>query len=240
MGFDAVLRQPATLAYVLGVISDAGFPLTRLDDVEPVRRPYSRATIDELLAREDPDPPCRGVVGRGDWAGFVSVGACEPRAVGDGSINVVSVDVQRKPDLQLATGLWSVAKKLTVEGLVEYAYSTDSQQEQLQRTTGTLHDRLPGVYWSNLFGPKYVNLIGAGAICRAGWDAVEPVGGGFACYLYNDPARPPEDVETRVDTMKEVLGTGLFGVSPATSSNPLVWRELGRAARQGDLPRLAQ
>jgi hypothetical protein len=66
---DLALMKPVTTAVeaygLLEALAAAGVPLERLDDVEPVRRPYCQQTVEDIFASGPSELPCRILTGRG-------------------------------------------------------------------------------------------------------------------------------------------------------------------------------
>ena len=96
MAFDAVLADPARLFALLDEIDSAGLSLNRLDDVEPVRKVYSEATVRELLTVPPVtrELPCRNLLGRGERS-HIGIRAWVPVEQGRGSVNIVDITVNR-------------------------------------------------------------------------------------------------------------------------------------------------
>ncbi|MGA6981057.1 MAG: hypothetical protein WBZ11_05845 [Candidatus Sulfotelmatobacter sp.] len=150
MAFDSFLTDPARLLALLDEMNSAGLSLNRLDDVEPVRRAYSEATVTDLLTVPPVtrELPCRNLLGRGERS-HVGIRACVPLELGRGSVNIVDITVNRarKREMNLLAGFFE--GDFFARHDVAYA-CLDTWPEYLrQHVAGTINDRLPGVFWLN-------------------------------------------------------------------------------------------
>jgi hypothetical protein len=92
MAFDIALTDPDQMCEVLDRLGTYGFMLDRIDDVEPVRRPYSRDVVAELFSQRSYRFPIVDLTGRGDHA---TVQALTSEADSGGSVNLVIVTARR-------------------------------------------------------------------------------------------------------------------------------------------------
>ena len=211
MAFDAILTDPARLFGLLDEIGSAGLSLNRLDDVEPVRQVYSEATVRELLTVPPVtrELPCRNLIGRGERA-RLGIRACVPVEQGRGSVNLVGITVNRarKRDMSLLAGFFE--GDFFARHNVAYA-CLDTWPEYLrQHVTGTINDRLPGIFWLNWLSGRYVGAIGEDVVLGLPWFKTARLSGGLACWLYESLGKVPEDRAERVVQFEAVLGHEKF------------------------------
>jgi hypothetical protein len=210
MAFDEVLTETSRLCRVLEAMATAGFPMERIDDHEPVRRPCSGEVVRSLLT-EPPvtlEMPCRSLVARGNKT-MAYIRACRPTVPGGGSVNVVVLTI-RQSGAARVNALVGIAEALLAERLLGHACVDLDTEQRRQHVKGTINDRLPGVFWANVFSSRYLDAIGTPAFQRAPWSRVRTVPNGAIAYLYDDPLDPPADLYARIEAAKAALGAEKF------------------------------
>lgn len=210
MAFDAVLTDPARLLVLLDELDSAGLNLSRLDDVEPVRQPYSDATLRELFTPPvSRELPCRNLIGRGDRA-TIGIRACIPVEPGRSSANIVNITLKRprQRDMSLLVGLF--AGDFFHRHRVAYAFLDTWPEYVKQHVAGTINERLPGVFWMNWLSRRYLDAIGEDRVLGLPWFRTSPVSDGFACWLYERLDDVPDDRAERVLQIETTLGREKF------------------------------
>src|SRR5689334_19087139 len=192
MAFDAVLTDPARLFALLDEIDSLGLSLNRLDDVEPVRKAYSEATLTDLLTLPPVTTalPCRNLIGRGERL-LVGIRACIPMERGQGSVNIVDIEVNRarKREMSLLEGFFE--GDFFARHDVAYACLDTWPEYYRQHVKGTINDRLPGIFWLNWLSGRYVEAIGEDLVLSLPWCKTARLPGGLACWLYESLADVP-------------------------------------------------
>jgi hypothetical protein len=232
MAFDEVLTEPSRLCGVLEVMAAAGFAMQRIDDHEPVRRPCSGEVVHSLLT--DPpvtlEMPCRGLVARGIKT-MAYLFACRPTEPGGGSVNVVDLTI-RQSGAARVNALVGIAEALLAERLLGHACVDLETEQRRQHVKGTINDRLPGVFWANVFSGRYLDAIGTPAFGRAPWSRVRTVPNGAIAYLYDDPLDPPADLGDRIEAARAALGAEKFAKG-GWAQRPVLGQGTIPAASQG-------
>lgn len=101
-----------------------------------------------------------------------------------------------------------------------YGYISHEIPEERQHVTGDLETRLPGVFWCNYFGPKYVDFFGEEKIASFPWyDFKTLENGGIITYLEKDPDDLIKSDELEMKA-KLHLGINSFGDPVAYQENP--------------------
>jgi hypothetical protein len=211
---DLALTKPVTtgaeLYEFLEVLGNAGFPLERIDDVEPVRRPYCLETIEDIFAAVPPEMPCRSLIGRRKKnQGFVSARCCRPVAPGVGSVSIISIQTGLQK-AQIATGLAKIVEEFLAEGWIGWGFVDRWEVYQGQRLPGTINDRLDGVFWVNAFSTAFVNAIGESLLLSLPWARVGRTPGGVMTWLYDDPGMLPVDLIERRHNARRAIGEEKF------------------------------
>ncbi|MBV9486943.1 MAG: hypothetical protein JO246_12900 [Frankiaceae bacterium] len=140
----------------------------------------------------------------------MNIRACRPTDPEAGSVNVVSVQLWHH-DRANAVALLEASRTLLSAGLLAYSYAGTPDEVSRQRTQGTLHERLPGVFWTNVYGKRYVETIGLERLRSIAWSSIEVSDAGVVAQLYEDPAQPPADLHAMVDEAKSAVGREFFG-----------------------------
>jgi hypothetical protein len=210
MAFDTVLTDAKRLWALLDEIDSAGLGLSRLDDVEPVRKAFSEATVKELFTPGvTPELPCRSLIGRGKRI-TLGVRACMPDEQGQPSVNTVGITLDRPKagDLSLLRGFFD--GDFFGRHRVAYAFVDTRSERFRQHVAGGINDRLPGIFWLNWLSGRYVEAIGEGVLLSLPWYRTAHLQEGLACWLYEDLNDPPADRVQRIHDVKTGLGEEKF------------------------------
>ncbi|WP_162940310.1 hypothetical protein [Gryllotalpicola protaetiae] len=211
MAFDTVLTDPAKLIAVLNEIQSYGVKLDRIDDVEPVRRLYTEAVVTELLTIPPVthELPCHDLIGRGPRT-TVGIRACMPTAQSQGSANLVDVAIDR-PGLRDINILSSFFQSdFFARHNIAYAFLDTWPEFMKQYVSGTINQRLPGIFWLNWFSGRYVEAFGAGLVEGLPWSKTSEAEGGLACWLYASLTDAPDDRAELAARIKTGLGHAAF------------------------------
>jgi hypothetical protein len=211
MAFDTVLAEPARLIALLNEMDSAGLSVNRLDDVEPVRKTYSEATVRDLLSRPPVtrELPCRNLLGRGERS-LIGIRACVPVEQGRGSANIVDITVDRARQREISLLARFFEGDFFARHNVAYAFLDTWPEYVRQHVAGTINDRLPGIFWLNWLSGRYVEAIGQDAVLDLPWFETTRVSGGLACWLYRGLGDVPDDRADRVVRFETVLGREKF------------------------------
>jgi hypothetical protein len=232
MAFDEVLTESSRLCRVLDAMATAGFPMQRIDDSEPVRRPCSAEVVRSLLT-EPPvtlEMPCRGLIARGSKT-MAYLRACRPTEPGGGSVNIVSLTTRQSGASQV-NALAGLAEALLAERFLGHACVDLETELRRQHVKGTINDRLPGVFWANVFSDRYLDAMGVSTFERAPWSSLRTVPNGAIAYLYDDPLDPPADLRDRIEAARSALGAEKFAHG-AWPELPVLGRGTVPAASEG-------
>jgi hypothetical protein len=211
MAFDAVLADPVRLFALLDEMDSAGLSLSRIDDVEPVRRPYSESTVRALLTVPPVtrELPCRNLIGRGERS-RLGIRACTPVEHGRGSVNIVGITVKRPRQRETSLLLGLFDGDFFARHSVAYALLDTWPEYLKQHVAGTVNERLPGIFWLNWLSRRYLDAIGEDVILGLPWFWTAPVSGGLACWLYESLDDVPDDRADRVSAVENAIGQEKF------------------------------
>ncbi|WP_108670425.1 hypothetical protein [Peribacillus acanthi] len=93
-----------------------------------------------------------------------------------------------------------------------YGYVSHSNVVSRQHTTGTLYNRLPGVFWCNYFGKLFVDFFGEEKISSFPWEKVEFLSNeGIITFLTEQPIKQLLDSNELETNAKQHLGFDSFG-----------------------------
>lgn len=210
LAFDESLVLDDSLFRVMEVLARFGFSIERVGNAEPFRTPYSPEAVHRLVS-EPPvtaHMPCKSVGARGKSVTAFFLG-CLPVDPDRGSNNVMSVDVKSPRPAQVGA-LIEVAEEVLGGGSLGYAWIDRTSEFRRQHVKGTHNDRLPGIFWLNIFSRRVIDAIGGEAIESLPWSRVKSVENGLMAWLYEEYEHPPTDVLTRIEEIKSSLGQEKF------------------------------
>jgi hypothetical protein len=94
-----------------------------------------------------------------------------------------------------------------------YGYISDFIVDAKQHVTGTIAERMNGIFWCNYYGKVYVDFFGIDRILSAPWFKTEILdNGGIITYLTGEPDDKQLTESTELaDKFKEYLGKDSFG-----------------------------
>ena len=94
-----------------------------------------------------------------------------------------------------------------------HGYISDFNLSNVQHVTGTIENRMDGIFWCNYFGPTFVDFFGKEVILSAPWYHTEVIGENkILAYLTKEPDDPRLSESTElVDKIKKHLGKDSYG-----------------------------
>lgn len=187
---------------------------------EPIRRSYSKEEAVRLWMSKDKVP--RG------YAGSMMGRSVDPKMV-------FTVSYREFPENPMYNHIFFLFDKRTFHNLkqqfllcfreiidliqADYGYITNEQPEKRQHVTGTLQDRMPGVFWCNYYGNRFVSFFGEEVITSFPWYKQNKLGDGIITFLEENPDQLEND-DTRENLAKEHLGLESFGDLELYRSDP--------------------
>lgn len=102
-----------------------------------------------------------------------------------------------------------------------YGYISHELPQERQHVTGSIETRMPGVFWCNFFGNKYVDFFGKKRLLSFPWyktDAIDNLG--IICFLSESPHKEllvSDEIERRAQIH---LGIDSFGDLEEYVNNP--------------------
>lgn len=140
---------------------------------------------------------------------------CRPLELGVGALNRVVFEwigsgVRGGPEVER---LVDAAFKLPGAA---YGYVTTSERREAQHIVGTLNQRIPGVFYMNVFGLEYMRFFGD-RLAQCHWQRSEQSDDRFTGWLFHslDDASDDTGAGLREDEIKTCLGRGYFDGSQA-------------------------
>lgn len=125
--------------------------------------------------------------------------------------NYIAVWFTRKSFKQLKDEIENLFKELIICFNAFYGYVSDYKIVYRQHVTGTIEDRLHGIFWCNYFGEVYVNFFGKEKILNASWFKTEIFNKGIITYLTKEPGKELLESDELELSLKKQLGEDSFG-----------------------------
>lgn len=102
-----------------------------------------------------------------------------------------------------------------------YGYISHEVPQERQHVTGTIETRMPGVFWCNFFGNKYVDFFGRERLLSFPWYKIDVVDNlGLICFLTESPHKEllvADEIERKAQIH---MGIESFGDLEEYVSNP--------------------
>ncbi len=186
----------------------------KIGEYEPLKKAYSLNEAIKMWKNSPPFVPDRR---RGDLIGKKK----EPNIrfdamwnIGESAIvNYLILWFTRKSFNQCRNIIENLYKDLITALDSMYGYISDFIVEARQHVTGTIAERMNGIFWCNYFGKVYVDFFGKDRILSAPWFKTELLDNkGIITYLTREP-NDKQLIESPVleDKLKEYLGKDSFG-----------------------------
>lgn len=208
-------------------LEQRGFFLNKVGLYEPVRQPYSLEVGIDVWTHEEAGCYVDGVGMVGKAGGMIGK-STKPRffvqtqwweCPDQVNLNWVSLNIAENIAEKSHEAIIALFKG-SVEILnADYGFIGYQDTVHRQHVTGTLKTRLPGVFWFNYFGPKYVEFFTENKIKAFPWFSIEQLNGGLIASLSDSPKKLLDNDELE-KAAKEHLGSDSFGDVDEYLKNP--------------------
>jgi hypothetical protein len=78
------------------------------------------------------------------------------------SLNYITIYLSKKLFYQKKSSILNLFSELTSHFDAIYGYVSEEMAQERQHTTGTLIERIPGIFWLNFYSPIFVNYLNTG------------------------------------------------------------------------------
>ena len=198
---------------IFNLFEDAGFGLDRMNNREPVNKPFSADTAIELWTNGN-----TFVSKYGKHTGNIFLAQHSKPSVGlvvswksspdFDCISDISINMYKGPFLKNQKFVIQVFESLIEKFSPAYAYI--GSWAGFLRQGSAVWATIPGIYWLNYFGKEYVDFIGRDRIMTCGWVKAEPFGEGILTWTSPDTDMP-DDVRVHMEKLyRDRLGAEFF------------------------------
>ncbi len=210
--FDRVIDDTATVHAVFGLASDVGWSLERIGSFDPLRKPFTDVgVLEELAEALGRNTPCGSFYAKSSRPrARVELSYCRPRVPGSGAVNWVLYEWSG-PALGGGEAVEHMVNAAFGIPGAAYASVTTEDRRNAQHVTGTVNQRLPGIFYMNVFGSPYLELLGD-RLMACEWARSEAAPGRFTGWLFAslDDTLDASTSAAREAAVKECLGWQFF------------------------------
>lgn len=207
------VHTPEAANTIFNLFEDADFGLDRMNNREPVNRPFSVDAAIELWTNGN-----TFVSKHGKHTGNIFLAQHSKPSVGlhvswktspdFDCISNISIDMYKGPFLKKQETMVRIFESLIEEFFPAYAYI--GSWAGFLRQGSAVWATIPGIYWLNYFGKEYVDFIGRDRIMTCGWVKAEPFGEGILTWT-SPNLDMPDDVRVHMEKLyRDRLGAEFF------------------------------
>ncbi len=212
------MRSAAVADQYFRLLEERGFTPARIDKTEPIRTVYTRDMAVEMWTHAEPACRVDGVGMVGEAGGVLAKGSkpafwtdvwwwdCPDRV----NLSYLTFHVSGAAFARYADAVESLFLDTIVLIDAEYGYITDATVEMRQHEPGTLRTRMPGVFWANYFGPRYVAFFTPVKLDTGPWVRRQAWHQGLVTWLAVSPHDLVDDTDPE-ERAKDHLGRHYFG-----------------------------
>ena len=207
------------------LMNQYGLNIEKIGLFEPVRKPFTMNEAIQMWTLEEPgiyDITNDEMIGKygsmlgaskGYW--FSTTWWLHPT---DLILNDVTVYMNKKVFDQIKHDIQALFEDLVDCFEAVYGYVTEAKAKDRQHITGTLTDRIPGIFWLNYYSPVFVNYLNQdNAFNEFPWNRIEEWNKGVFTQLSDGPFdKPLADLEKQA---QKSLGVHKFNATAADYSN---------------------
>lgn len=211
------------------LMNENGLDIEKIGLFEPVKNPFTIEDAIKMWTKEEPGVfdiatnkligKSGGMLGKSKGLWFDTHWWLHPTEL---SLNYLTIYLNKKVFNQIKNDIL-----LLFEGLVDcfeaiYGYITEEEAEERQHITGTLKERIPGIFWINYFSPVFVDYLNNGGLLyEFPWKRIMEFNNrGIITQLIDNPFD-----QTIVDlekTAQELFGVSKFNATAKDYPNILI------------------
>ena len=223
------IKGEETAKRYFDILGQHGFRLEKIGQSEPVRQTYSLEEAISVWTREEEGCYVEdgGMVGK---TGSIIGKSSKPRSFiqmrwwdcpNQVNLNWVSLNIADNWVDKRVSEVTAIFNGLVGILQAEYGFIGHDDTVHRQHVTGSLETRLPGVFWVNYFGPRYVEFFTEEKIKIFPWHSIEKLNGGLVTTLSDSPNKPLLTDEFE-NAAKIHLGSDSFGDAVEYLKNPRI------------------
>ncbi|MEH6942812.1 hypothetical protein [Bacillus sp. JJ722] len=193
---NAIQEQDIALKFSR-LLTESGLTPDKIGTVEPLTKNYTQHDFLKMWTDEDKSydnveidhmlGTAGGILGESNNPNFLFI-VDWMKSSKDINLNYLTFFFPVETFQQYREVIMKVFKETIqlIDGI--YGYISHEVPAERQHIHGTLETRLPGVFWCNYFGIRYIDYFGEKKIATFPWNEMEKiVNGGIITYLTNQP-----------------------------------------------------
>lgn len=191
-----------------------GLKFTKIEQYEPINKVFTTEQAVKMWEHEEPGcydddldtmvGTAGGMLGRGSGFWFSVAWWKDPRGK---SINSLTISVTKTNFTKYKEEILKFFEGVSVRFNAIYGYVSDEKIVDRQHITGTIKNRIPGIFEYNYFGELFVDAIGKEKLNDLPWSNSFPLKQGLLTVL-ND--KKEEEFLLLEKQMKEQIGLNFF------------------------------
>ncbi|OUA99704.1 hypothetical protein BK704_22105 [[Bacillus thuringiensis] serovar konkukian] len=196
------------------MIQEIGIEFQKISLYEPINNEFSMEKAIEMWTLAEPGcydfeldemtGTAGGMLGKGKGISLMVNWWESPK---EKNVNYLVIGFSNKVFLRYQDKIVTVFKRLVSEFNAIYGYISDEGIINRQHITGTIKNRIPGIFEYNYFGKLFVDFIGEDKLQSLSWSNSFPLNEGLLTVLDNKKA---EEFLLLEKQMKEQIGLNLF------------------------------
>jgi hypothetical protein len=210
-------------------LEDKGLSPQKIGLYEPLREPYNKERAIEMWTKEEPGCFIEGVGMIGQAGGMIG-NLKESKFRFDlqwwkhphkKMMNYILFYMYQNSFTKKKNELLALFKETVTLFDAVYGYITHETPRWRQHVAGTLETMLPGVFWCNYFGEKYVEFFGREKLLKYSWHKIEATSSnGVITYLTENPHKELLESNELEMAAQSYLGSEAFGDIEEFKRNP--------------------
>ncbi|GGI11631.1 hypothetical protein [Gottfriedia solisilvae] len=151
------------------LMNERGFEIEKIGLFEPVKKPFTINDAISMWTKEEPGiydvetdkmiGKAGGVLGKSKGFWFDTHWWLHPTEL---RLNHITIYLNKKIFSQRKNDILPLFEELVNCFEATYGYVTEQEAEDRQHITGTLKERIPGIFWVNYFSTVFVDYLNSG------------------------------------------------------------------------------
>ncbi|PEI96816.1 hypothetical protein [Bacillus toyonensis] len=200
--------------YFFNTLQNKGLTVKKIALYEPINKEFTIEKAVEMWNFAEPGcydeeldaliGTAGGLIGKGQGFSFMVNWWNNPK---EASINYLDISFQEKTFNKYKDAIIIIFKEITLLFNALYGYISEENAIDRQHVTGTLKERIPGIFWCNYFGDVFAGYIGKEKLNSFHWFEKLEMDKGILTFIGESPQDDFLQIEKQI---KNNFGLDLF------------------------------